>query len=163
MEVKDAQYISFFPKNEKTSPISYTGYSRYIESWRNDDGTVINAPVGEDFKITCNQNFKDIELNEKYSINFYGGFRHLSTDFLDQIAHLVVGIAFILKWIKSEEQDTAGIDHADATGINQFIKERIFVFRFYAWLYNNWVLSDTLYLLFDIVQLSNYSFMTKMD
>ena len=96
-EVKDAQYISFFPKNEKTSSISYTGYIRYIETFRNADGTVIDAPVGEDFKITCNQNFKDIELNEKYSINFYGGFRHLSTDFLDQIAHLVVGIAFILK------------------------------------------------------------------
>ena len=81
-EVKDAQYISFFPKNEKTSSISYTGYIRYIETFRNAAGNIIaDAPIGEDFKITCNQNFKDIELNKGYSINFYGGFRHLSTDF----------------------------------------------------------------------------------
>ena len=65
-------------ENGKTSSKSYTGYIKYIERIQN-----VDAPIGEDYKITCkscNQIFSDVELTEQYSINFYGGFRHISTE-----------------------------------------------------------------------------------
>ena len=53
---------------------SYTGYIKYIRRIGSFD-----SEIGEDFKITCTQNFNEVELNDKYSISFFGGFRHVST------------------------------------------------------------------------------------
>ena len=53
---------------------SYTGYIKYIRRIGSFD-----SEIGEDFKITCKQDFKEIELNDNYAINFFGGFRKIST------------------------------------------------------------------------------------
>ena len=53
---------------------SYTGYIKYIRRIGSFD-----SEIGEDFKITCKQDFKEIELNDNYAIKFFGGFRKIST------------------------------------------------------------------------------------
>ena len=57
---------------------SYTGVVKYYR--KIDDGTFVG--IGQDKIITCKLDFADIELTEKYSINFFGGFRPVSVIFL---------------------------------------------------------------------------------
>ena len=56
---------------------SYTAYIKYIRRIGSFD-----SEIGEDFKITCKQDFKEIELNDNYAISFFGGFRNVSTEIL---------------------------------------------------------------------------------
>ena len=60
--------------------LSYTGIIKYFRNI----GNGVFFGIGEDKIITCKQNFTDIELNEKYSISFFGGFRAVSlkSDFI---------------------------------------------------------------------------------
>ena len=53
---------------------SYTGVVKYYR--KINDGTFVG--IGQDKIITCKLDFADIELTEKYSINFFGGFRPVS-------------------------------------------------------------------------------------
>ena len=57
---------------------SYTGVVKYYR--KIDDGTFVG--IGQDKIITCKLDFADIELTEKYSITFFGGFRPVSVIFL---------------------------------------------------------------------------------
>ena len=51
---------------------SYTGVVKYYRNIGNGNGFI---GIGEDKIITCKLKFDEIELNEKYSISFFGGFR----------------------------------------------------------------------------------------
>ena len=76
--------MSFPVKRPQKCPRNLQIRVKYIERIQN-----VDAPIGEDYQITCNQIFSDVELTEQYSINFYGGFRNISTktyDFETKIA-----------------------------------------------------------------------------
>ena len=49
-------------------------------------GNGVFGGIAQDKIITCKLNFTDIELNEKYSISFFGGFRPVSFRFLQKVA-----------------------------------------------------------------------------
>ena len=53
---------------------SYTGVVKYYR--KINDGSFVG--IGQDKIITCKLDFAHIELTEKYSISFFGGFRLVS-------------------------------------------------------------------------------------